>query len=103
MIKDIANRSVLVSVVTTDGLDHELYNKWLSGAERALEQLNEAEFKLKRVRTDFHAALPHNYIDPELPKAMESSLQAVTQELETAKVKSSKIAQRLKFMSQYFE
>ncbi|WP_116871487.1 ATPase RavA domain-containing protein [Vibrio splendidus] len=103
VIKDIANRSVLVSVVTTDGLDQELNNKWLSGAERALEQLNEAEFKLKRVRTDFHDALPHNYIDPELPKAMESSLQAVTQELETAKVKSSKIAQRLKFMSQYFE
>ncbi|MEZ8702843.1 ATPase RavA domain-containing protein [Vibrio cyclitrophicus] len=103
VIKDIANRSVLVSVVTTDGLDQELYNKWLSGAERALEQLTEADFKLKRVRTEFHDALPHNYIDPELPKAMESSLQAVTQDLETTKVKSSKIAQRIKFMSQYFE
>ncbi|MDH5887702.1 ATPase RavA domain-containing protein [Vibrio splendidus] len=103
VIKDIANRSVLVSVVTTDGLDQELYNKWLSGAEKALEQLTEAEFKLKRVRTEFHDALPHNYIDPDLPKAMESSLQAVTQELEATKVKSSKIAQRIKFMSQYFE
>ncbi|MEZ9210292.1 ATPase RavA domain-containing protein [Vibrio splendidus] len=103
VIKDIANRSVLVSVVTTDGLDQELYNKWLSGAEKALEQLTEAEFKLKRVRTDFHDALPHNYIDPDLPKAMESSLQAVTQDLETTKVKSSKIAQRIKFMSKYFE
>ncbi|MEZ8465876.1 ATPase RavA domain-containing protein [Vibrio splendidus] len=103
VIKDIANRSVLVSVVTSDGLDQELYNKWLSGAEKALEQLTEAEFKLKRVRTDFHDALPHNYIDPDLPKAMESSLQAVTQDLETTKVKSSKIAQRIKFMSQYFE
>ncbi|PTO82994.1 ATPase RavA domain-containing protein [Vibrio splendidus] len=103
VIKDIANRSVLVSVVTTDGLVQELYNKWLSGAEKALEQLTEAEFKLKRVRTEFHDALPHNYIDPDLPKAMESSLQAVTQDLETTKVKSSKIAQRIKFMSQYFE
>ncbi|KAB0465344.1 DUF3763 domain-containing protein [Vibrio kanaloae] len=103
VIKDIANRSVLVSVVTSDGLNQELYNKWLTGAERALEQLTEAEFKLKRVRTEFHDALPHNYIDPELPKAMESSLQAVTQDLETTKVKSSKIAQRIKFMSQYFE
>ncbi|MEZ8321124.1 ATPase RavA domain-containing protein [Vibrio splendidus] len=103
VIKDIANRSVLVSVVTTDGLDQESYNKWLSGAEKALEQLTEAEFKLKRVRTEFHDALPHNYIDPDLPKAMESSLQAVTQDLETTKVKSSKIAQRIKFMSQYFE
>ncbi|OED63958.1 AAA family ATPase [Vibrio tasmaniensis ZS-17] len=103
VIKDIANRSVLVSVVTTDGLDQELYNKWLNGAERALEQLTEAEFKLKRVRTEFHDALPHNYIDPDLPKAMEASLQAVTQDLETTKVKSSKIAQRIKFMSQYFE
>ncbi|MEZ8513824.1 ATPase RavA domain-containing protein [Vibrio splendidus] len=103
VIKDIANRSVLVSVVTTDGLDQELYNKWLSGAEKALDQLTEAEFKLKRVRTEFHDALPHNYIDPDLPKAMESSLQAVTQDLETTKVKSSKIAQRIKFMSQYFE
>jgi MoxR-like ATPase len=103
VIKDIANRSVLVSVVTTDGLDQELYNKWLSGADKALEQLTEAEFKLKRVRTEFHDALPHNYIDPDLPKAMEASLQAVTQDLETTKVKSSKIAQRIKFMSQYFE
>lgn len=103
VIKDIANRSVLVSVVTSDGLNQELYNKWLTGAERALEQLTEAEFKLKRVRTEFHDALPHNYIAPELPKAMESSLQAVTQDLETTKVKSSKIAQRIKFMSQYFE
>ncbi|CAK1721933.1 regulatory ATPase RavA [Vibrio crassostreae] len=103
VIKDIANRSVLVSVVTTDGLDQELYNKWLSGAEKALEQLTEAEFKLKRVRTEFHDALPHNYIDPDLPKAMESSLQAVTQDLESTKVKSAKIAQRIKFMSQYFE
>ncbi|MFS1947788.1 ATPase RavA domain-containing protein [Vibrio lentus] len=103
VIKDIANRSVLVSVVTTDGLDQELYNKWLSGAEKALKQLTEAEFKLKRVRTEFHDALPHNYIDPDLPKAMEASLQAVTQDLETTKVKSSKIAQRIKFMSQYFE
>ncbi|MFA0313353.1 AAA family ATPase [Vibrio splendidus] len=103
VIKDIANRSVLVSVVTTDGLDKELYSKWLSGAEKALGQLTEAEFKLKRVRTEFHDALPHNYIDPDLPKAMESSLQAVTQELETTKVKSSKITQRIKFMSQYFE
>ncbi|WP_172378969.1 ATPase RavA domain-containing protein [Vibrio sp. Vb339] len=103
VIKDIANRSVLVSVVTTDGLDQEQYNKWLSGAEKALEQLTEAEFKLKRVRTEFHDALPHNYIDPDLPKAMEASLQAVTQDLETTKVKSAKIAQRIKFMSQYFE
>ncbi|CDT70246.1 ATPase RavA domain-containing protein [Vibrio sp. 10N.222.51.C8] len=103
VIKDIANRSVLVSVVTTDGLDQELYNKWLSGAEKALEQLTEAEFKLKRVRTEFHDALPHNYIDPDLPKAMEASLQSVTQDLETTKVKSAKIAQRIKFMSQYFE
>ncbi|NAZ97321.1 ATPase RavA domain-containing protein [Vibrio toranzoniae] len=103
VIKDIANRSVLVSVVTSDGLNQELYNKWLTGAEKALEQLTEAEFKLKRVRTEFHDALPHNYIDPDLPKAMEASLQAVTQDLETTKVKSAKIAQRIKFMSQYFE
>ncbi|MFA0520110.1 regulatory ATPase RavA LARA domain-containing protein, partial [Vibrio sp. 10N.222.55.E8] len=52
VIKDIANRSVLVSVVTTAGLNQELYNNWLSGAERVLEQLSEAEFNLKRVRID---------------------------------------------------
>ncbi|MEZ9565158.1 ATPase RavA domain-containing protein [Vibrio artabrorum] len=103
VIKDIANRSVLVSVVTTAGLNQELYNNWLSGAERVLEQLSEAEFNLKRVRIDFHDALPHHYIDPALPKAMEASLQAVTQDLEMTKEKSNKIAQRIKFMSRYFE
>jgi MoxR-like ATPase len=103
VIKDIANRSVLVSVVTSDGLDKELYDKWLTGAEAALKQLQDAEFNLKKVRSDFHGALPHNFIDPELPKAMEASLQAITQDLETTQVKSSKIVQRIKFMSQYFE
>ncbi|MDK9738382.1 DUF3763 domain-containing protein [Vibrio sp. D404a] len=103
VIKDIANRSVLVSVVTSDGLDKELYDKWLTGAEAALKQLQDAEFNLKKVRSDFHGALPHNFIDPELPKSMEASLQAITQDLETTQVKSSKIVQRIKFMSQYFE
>ena len=103
VIKDIANRSVLVSVVTTEGLDEEQYQTWLTRAEQALKELTAADFHLKRVRSEFHGALPHSFIDPELPKAMEISLQNIMQDLETTQVKSSKIVQRIKFMSQYFE
>ncbi|PMH37092.1 AAA family ATPase [Vibrio sp. 10N.286.49.B3] len=102
IIKDIANRAVLVSLVTQAGLSDSLYQEWLGKADQALTQLNHASHHLIQVRSNFHAALPHNFIEQSLPHAMESSLQAVTHLLEVTKSESDRIAMRIKLLNQYF-
>ncbi|BCN26181.1 MULTISPECIES: ATPase RavA domain-containing protein [Vibrio] len=102
VIRDIANRGVLVSLVTQQGLDVELYQKWLSQSEKAVSQLADAEHHMRKVKANFHGALPHSFVDPELPRLMESSLQQVTQRLESIQGESEKIIQRFKNLHQFF-
>ncbi|EMB9228794.1 DUF3763 domain-containing protein [Vibrio harveyi] len=102
VIRDIANRGVLVSLVTQQGLDVELYQKWLAASEKAVSQLSEAEHHMRKVKANFHGALPHSFVDPELPRLMESSLQQVSQRLESIQGESEKIIQRFKNLHQFF-
>ncbi|AUV88608.1 ATPase RavA domain-containing protein [Vibrio campbellii] len=102
VIRDIANRGVLVSLVTKQGLDVELYQKWLAESEKAVSQLSEAEHHMRKVKANFHGALPHSFVDPELPRLMESSLQQVSQRLESIQGESEKIIQRFKNLHQFF-
>ena len=102
VIRDIANRGVLVSLVTQKGLDVELYQKWLVESEKAVSQLSEAEHHMRKVKANFHGALPHSFVDPELPRLMESSLQQVSQRLESIQGESEKIIQRFKNLHQFF-
>ncbi|MEF1250598.1 ATPase RavA domain-containing protein [Vibrio owensii] len=102
VIRDIANRGVLVSLVTQQGLDVQLYQKWLAESEKAVSQLSEAEHHMRKVKANFHGALPHSFVDPELPRLMESSLQQVSQRLESIQGESEKIIQRFKNLHQFF-
>lgn len=102
VIRDIANRGVLVSLVTQQGLDVELYQKWLAESEKAVSQLSEAEHHMRKVKANFHGTLPHSFVDPELPRLMESSLQQVSQRLESIQGESEKIIQRFKNLHQFF-
>ncbi|GAM66196.1 putative regulator protein [Vibrio ishigakensis] len=102
VIKDIANRSVLVGLVTNKGLDSETHQKWHGLAQSAVEDLEKAELTLTKVRSDFHGALPHNFIEPELPTAMESGLQNLADSLVSAQSQSKKLAQRIGFMADYY-
>lgn len=102
VIKDIANRSVLVSLVTEQGLDKERYQEWLRKAELAMTQLSDAEHRLRKVRSTFHGALPHNFIDPELPTAMEATLQQLQQQLETIQTECEKSVLRYRNLDQFF-
>ncbi|EDP57631.1 ATPase RavA domain-containing protein [Vibrio sp. AND4] len=102
VIRDIANRGVLVSLVTQQGLDADLYQKWLAESEKAVSQLSEAEHHMRKVKANFHGALPHSFVDPELPRLMESSLQLVSQRLESIQGESEKIIQRFKNLHQFF-
>ncbi len=63
---------------------------------KAVNQLSEAEHHMRKVKANFHDALPHSFVDPELPRLMESSLQQVSQRLESIQGESEKIIQRFK-------
>ncbi len=102
VIKDIANRAVMVAIVTNKGLEESLYQEWLSKSEQAMAQLNEAEHHLRRVRSNFHGALPHNFVDPELPRTMEASLQNIQQVLESTKAECERTVFRFKNLNQFF-
>ncbi|WP_104403105.1 ATPase RavA domain-containing protein [Vibrio penaeicida] len=103
VVKDIANRSVLVTLVTKDGLDNGVFEEWSAKASHALEQLTHAEHHLLQVKSDFHGALPHSFIDPELPTQMEASIQSISQRLESTKAQCEKSAFRIKHLNEYFE
>ncbi|UYI49749.1 DUF3763 domain-containing protein [Vibrio natriegens] len=102
VIRDIANRGILVGLVAQEGLDMERYQNWLAQSEKAVSQLSDAEHHMRKVKANFHDALPHSFVDPELPRLMESSLQQVSQRLESIQGESEKIVQRFKNLQQFF-
>ncbi|WP_438879518.1 ATPase RavA domain-containing protein, partial [Bacillus cereus group sp. Bce015] len=53
-------------------------------------------------RSDFHSALPHNFIDPELPVAMQSILHELQQQLEETHSEFEKTVQRFRQLSDFF-
>ncbi|MEH0740719.1 DUF3763 domain-containing protein [Vibrio cholerae] len=103
VIKDIANRAVLLTPVKSEGLDQERFQNWLTRSEQALKSLEEAEHRLRKARSSFHAALPHNFIDEAIPREMEAGLQGLTQALEAAKSESEKALYRLQTLPPVFE
>ena len=102
VIKDIANRAVLVSLVSNVGLDDSLYQQWVAKSEQAMTQLEKAEHHLRKARANFHGALPHNFIDQELPRIMEASLQQLQQVLESTKTECEHTVFRFKNLNQFF-
>ncbi|MDV6250088.1 ATPase RavA domain-containing protein [Vibrio sp. EA2] len=102
VIRDIANRGILVGLVTQEGLDMERYQTWLEQSDKAVSQLSEAEHHIRKVKANFHDALPHSFVNPELPRSMESSLQQVSQRLESIQAESEKTIQRFKNLQQFF-
>jgi len=102
VVKDIANRSVLASIVTDFGLASNTYQKWCDKSDAAIIRLTQAEHHFRKVRSDFHGALPHSFIDAHLPTKMESSLQTLMDNLESMRRDSEKVTQRIKGMDQFF-
>ncbi|SON52773.1 ATPase RavA domain-containing protein [Vibrio tapetis] len=103
VVKDIANRSVLVGLVTHEGLDSAKYQDWCRRGDEAIEELKQAEHHLRQVKSNFHGALPHSFVEPELPTLMESTIQNIGLELEKTGLESEKSHRRIKGLAQYFE
>lgn len=102
VVKDIANRAVLVGLVTKKGLDTSLHQEWLTKSQQAMAQIEHAEHHLRKVKSNFHGALPHGFIKPDLPIAMEAGLQRLQQQLESTKSESERTVFRFKNLDQFF-
>ncbi|MGF1723673.1 ATPase RavA domain-containing protein [Photobacterium nomapromontoriensis] len=102
VIKDIANRSVLVGIAGDNGITVDQQNHWLKMAEDALAKAVDAEHRLKISRSSFHGALPHNFIDPQLPELIELSLSQACDSVHELKLVIDKSAVRVTHLSEYF-
>ena len=102
VIKDIANRAVLVATVTKDDFCQTSFASWIAKLDIAMARLEDAKHHLLKVRSDFHGALPHNFIDQELPIAMESCLQSLEKQLESAVVDCERRSLRFKQLQHFF-
>ncbi|PJC87490.1 AAA family ATPase [Vibrio sp. HA2012] len=102
VIRDISNRTITVGLVTEDGLDNELYERWCTKADNAMAQIHAAERHLRQTHFQFSGALPHIFIGEELPRQIETGLQTLTGELETIQQACDKIASRIKNLNQFF-
>lgn len=102
VIKDIANRSVLVGVAGADGMTDAQQQLWQIEAEKASGKISDAEHSLKVSRSSFHGALPHNFVDAELPALIEQSISSASDSVTDLKIVIEKSAFRISQMSEYF-
>lgn len=102
VIKDIANRSVLVGVAGADGISDTQQQLWQIEAEKASNNIDEAEHNLKISRSSFHGALPHNFISAELPASIEHSITAASDSVNELKPAINKSVFRISHLSEYF-
>lgn len=101
VIRDIANRSVLVSPVYTSPLNEQKFEEWKQRLQAVEEQLKQGDLHIRQVRSKFHDALPHNFIDPELPIAMESTIQRLQELLDDSTEKAQQAVSRLANLRKY--
>lgn len=102
VIKDIANRSVLVGVAGADGMSDTQQHLWQIEVEKASGKISDAEHSLKVSRSSFHGALPHNFIDAGLPALIEQSISTASDSVADLKIVIKKSAFRISHMSEYF-
>ncbi|PQJ84655.1 ATPase RavA domain-containing protein [Aliivibrio sifiae] len=102
VIKDIANRSVLVGMVGHNNPEQSQFEEWEQSIALNNSKLNEADHQLRKSRTQFHAALPHNFIEENLPSVIESSLQLLAQRIEDCKTQFESTSRRVLNFSEYY-
>lgn len=102
VIKDLANRPLLLGVAKQQGLDESLVASWQQQIDAVLASIKQAEYELKRSRTQFHGALPHNFISQQLPEAIEASLMEVELMVSGVATLLDKQAYRMRNINDFF-
>ncbi|MGF1807197.1 DUF3763 domain-containing protein, partial [Aliivibrio sifiae] len=102
VIKDIANRSVLVGMVGHNDPEQSQFEQWEQNIALNNSKLSDADHQLRKSRAQFHAALPHNFIEENLPSVIESSLQLLAQRIEDCKTQFESTSRRVLKFSEYY-
>lgn len=102
VIKDIANRSVFVGIAGSRGISASQKADWQKELDRASEKVVDAEHNIKKSRSSFHGALPHNFVESELPELIEHSITTASDAVTELKHLVEKGAFRIAHLSDYF-
>ncbi len=102
VIKDIANRSVLVGMVGHNDPEQSQFEQWEQNIALNNSKLSDADHQLRKSRAQFHTALPHNFIEENLPSVIESSLQLLAQRIEDCKTQFESTSRRVLKFSEYY-
>lgn len=102
VIKDIANRNVLVALAGAKKIDQADFEHWQVRIHEALHLLQESILFLQKAKANFHSALPHNFVEPKILCEIEEGFDKCYTLVEVIKDKYEKRAFRLKNMSTFF-
>ncbi|WP_305458273.1 ATPase RavA domain-containing protein [Photobacterium leiognathi] len=101
-VKDIANRAVLVGIAGNKGITESMQQTWQQGVDRAMAKIVDAEHSIMKSRSQFHGALPHNFINDSFPALIEQSISDAADKVIELKGLVEKSAFRISHLSEYF-
>lgn len=102
VIKDMANRSVLVRLVTHYYDQKVRWNVWQEKITEIAKESDNIEKLLRVTRTSFHQALPHIFVDSDLLVKIESTIQSLKFNSESFASTCVKTQERLEKLQHYF-
>ncbi|MGL6313064.1 ATPase RavA domain-containing protein [Vibrio sp. WXL103] len=102
VIKDLANRSVLVGLATTQPIETDNYAEWLERCTEIDQQVQSMQHHVRQVSSDFRGALPHNFLDQDILLAMESGLQLISEQAEGFAEECANIIKRIHAFPEFF-
>ncbi|WP_318489386.1 ATPase RavA domain-containing protein [Photobacterium leiognathi] len=101
-VKDIANRAVLVGIAGNKGITESMQQTWQQGVDSAMAKIVDAEHSIMKSRSQFHGALPHNFINDSFPALIEQSISDAADKVTELKGFVEKSAFRISHLSEYF-
>ncbi|WP_318458599.1 ATPase RavA domain-containing protein [Photobacterium leiognathi] len=101
-VKDIANRAVLVGIAGNKGITESMQQTWQQGVDSAMAKIVDAEHSIMKSRSQFHGALPHNFINDSFPALIEQSISDAADKVTELKGLVEKSAFRINHLSEYF-
>lgn len=102
VIKDIANRPVPMALVGVNDPSEEQLTTWTQQTDHALEQLQHAQFLIRRARSQLNAGLPHLFAQPDLLETASASLVDVEHEVKTQINNLERQVNRLARLGEFF-
>ncbi len=101
-VKDSANRSLSVGISGINNPSQSNISHWTEIADNALTELKSVEQDLLQSKSAFQHSLPHNFIDMELAKLIEKSIQQLRTKVESGRKYIQLISTRVISLTNYY-